>query len=87
MINKIAEKTDLSKATCELVIDIFINEIKNCLVRGERFITKNFMGFEVKEYPAHKGRNPKTGEITTFPAYKSINYKTSQAFRDAINGR
>lgn len=87
IINKIAIRTGLSKTSCESVIDIFSDEVKNCLVNGDKLIIKGFIGFEVNERPERDGRNPKTGEVITFPAVKSVKCKISRAIKDAVNGR
>lgn len=87
IINKIADRTGLSKTTCESVIDIFADEVKNCLVDGDKLIIKGFIGFEVSERPEREGRNPKTGEISTFPSVKSVKCKISKAIKDAVNGK
>lgn len=87
IITKISDRMGLSKTTCESVIDIFADEVKNCLVNGDKLIIKGFMSFEVSERPERDGRNPKTGEISTFPAVKSVKCKISKAIRDAINRR
>lgn len=87
IITKISDRMGLPKTTCESVIDIFADEVKNCLVNGDKLIIKGFMSFEVSERPERDGRNPKTGEISTFPAVKSVKCKISKAIRDAINRR
>lgn len=87
IINNIADKTELSKAACESVIESLAEEIKNCLVNGDKIIFKGFIGFEVSERPERKARNPKTGEIDTFPAVKSVKCKISKAIKDAVNGK
>ena len=87
IINKIADRTGLPKTSCELVIDIFTDEIKNCLVAGDKLIIKGFIGFEVSERPEREGRNPKTGEVSTFPAVKSVKCKISRSIKDAVNGK
>ena len=58
IINKISDRTELSKTACESVIDIFADEVKNCLVDGDKLIIKGFIGFEVNERPERKGRKP-----------------------------
>lgn len=87
IINNIAEKTGLPKSSCESVIDVFADEVKDCLVNGDKLIIKGFIGFEVSERPEREGRNPKTGEVITFPAVKSVKCKISKAIKDAINGK
>lgn len=87
IINNIAERTGFSKSSCESVIDIFADEIKNCLVNGDKLIIKGFIGFQVNERPERKGRNPQTDEVSTFPAVKSVKCKISKAIKDAVNGK
>lgn len=87
IIGKIADMTGLSKSACESVIDCFAEEVKNCLVDGDKLIIKGFIGFEVSERPEREGRNPKTGEVDTFPAVKTVKCKISKAIKDAVNGK
>lgn len=87
VINNIAARTNLSKTSCETVIDAFADEVKNCLVSGDKLIIKGFIGFEVSERPEREGRNPKTGLVDIFPAVKSIKCKISKAIKDAVNGK
>lgn len=85
IIDKIANRTKLSKTDCEYVIDVFADEVKNCLVHGDKLIIKGFIGFEVSERPEREGRNPKTGEVGTFPAVKTVKCKISKAIKEAVN--
>lgn len=87
IINKISGRSGLTKTVCESVIDIFADEVKKCLVDGDKLIIKGFIGFEVSERPEREGRNPKTGEVITFPAVKSVKCKISKAIKDAVNGK
>lgn len=87
VINNISSKTGLTKKDCEAVIDAFSNEVKDCLVNGNKLIIKGFIGFEVNERAKRIGRNPKTGSIDTFPATKSVKCKISRAIKDAVNGK
>lgn len=76
-----------SKSSCRAIVDTFIDEIKDCLVVGDKVVLKGFMSFEVKERPAREGRNPQTGKVVTFPAVKTIKCKLSKAIKDAVNGK
>lgn len=87
IINNIANKTNSSKASCEAVLDVFIEEVKNCLVSGDRLIIKGFLSLETSERAARNGRNPSTGEIVQFPAIKTVKCKFSKDIKDAINGK
>ena len=85
LITNISQKTGLSKASCESVIDTFAEDIRDSLIKGDKIILKGFMSFEVNERPERSGRNPKSGEVVTFPAVKSVKCKVSKAIKDAIN--
>ena len=84
ILNNISVRAGMSKASCENIIDIFIDEIKNCLIKGEKLVIKGFVVFDVTE---RDGRNPKTNQIMRFPAVKTIKCKISKTFKDAINGK
>lgn len=87
LITNIANKTGISKAICETVIDVFADEIKDCLVNGDRILLKGFMSFEVIERAEREGKNLNTGESITYPSVKSIKCKVSKAFKDAVNSK
>lgn len=81
------EENKLTKTLCEAVIDGLIDEVKDCLVKGEKLTIKGFITIEVHDRSERMGRNPKTGEVDTFPASKSIKCKVSRSIKDAVNGK
>lgn len=87
LITNIATKTGLSKMACESVVDAFSDEIKDCLVRGDKILLKGFMSFEVIERAEREGKNLNTGAPITYPSVKSIKCKVSKAFKDAVNDK
>ena len=87
ILNNVSVRAGMSKASCENIIDIFIDEIKNCLIRGEKLVIKGFIVFDVSERAERDGRNPKTNQIMRFPAVKTIKCKISKTFKDAVNGK
>lgn len=87
LLNAISEKTQLSKASCEKIIDAMMEEIKNSLLHGEKVTIKGFAVFEVKDRLEREGRNPKTGEVCTFPPVRTAKCRFSKELRDFINGK
>jgi nucleoid DNA-binding protein len=87
IINNIAAGTGYSKTECEAVIDTFVEEIKACLIKGEKLLIKGFMSIEVKQKEARKGRNPQTNTVVTFPPTKIIKCQISKLIKDAVNGK
>lgn len=87
LIKNIVNKTNISKTDCETVIDTFIEEVKKCLMKGDKLLLKGFIKFEVNKRAKRKGRNPKTGQVDVFPEVKSIKCKISQTIKDTVNGK
>ena len=87
IVENICKKIGINKTACEEVLDAFAEEVKDCLVNGDKLIIKGFIGFEVLERPERKGRNPKTGEVITFPPAKVVKCKLSKAIKDAVSGK
>lgn len=87
LINNVAETTKFSKATCEKILDAFVDEVTDCLIRGDKLVIKGFAVFESQKCPERRGRNPKTGEIDIFPSYKTAKCRLSQTIKDAVNGK
>ena len=60
--------------------------IAECLKNGEKVQIVGFGAFEVKERPARKARNPKTGEEIQIGARRSPMFKPGKALKEAVEG-
>lgn len=87
ILYRISIKTGLDKRKCEEVIDLLADEIKECLIDGDKVTLKNFMTFEITQRPERQGRNPQTGDVITYPSVKSVKCRVSKSFKDAVNNR
>lgn len=85
IVTNMSAKTGLTKIDCEKAIDALAETITESLVGGEKVLIKGFMSIEVNERGERKGRNPKTGDVTTYPATKSVKCRIAQAIKDAVN--
>ena len=56
------------------------------LIAGEKVQIVGFGAFEVKERPARKARNPKTGEEIQIGARRSPMFKPGKALKEAVEG-
>ena len=45
----------------KIVVDLFLEDVKECLVEGNHLEIRGFGTFKVKNHKARKARNPKTG--------------------------
>jgi len=83
LAGKVAEKSDLSKAEAERLIDAILEEILASLQNGEKVRLVGFGNFVVRKRKGRVGRNPQTGATITIeesrcPAFvPGINLKKS----------
>lgn len=87
LVDKIAEKTNLSLKDSQAAVNAFIETIKDTLVSGEQISLVGFGTFVVRERPARKGRNPRTKEEVDIPAGKVPAFKAGKSLKDTVNGK
>ncbi len=77
IIEKIALEYALTDAYAKRAVTTIFEEIIAGLEQGRRVELRGFGSFSPKQYRAHKGRNPRSGETVDVEA------KTRTAFRAA----
>lgn len=81
----VASRTKISQDTCGQVIDTLFDEIKNCLISGDKVVITNLFSLEPYTSAGRKIKNVNTGKIeTTKPSIK-IRLKASKAFKSDLN--
>lgn len=73
-IDQIAVSGDLTKARAGQVLDELLAFITDSLESGEDVILKKVGRLYLKERPARKGRNPRTGEEINIPAKTVVKF-------------
>tara|TARA_B100001996_G_scaffold372851_1_gene349682 strand:- start:738 stop:1025 length:288 start_codon:yes stop_codon:yes gene_type:complete len=76
------QKKDLNK-----IFEIFVNEIKNSLKKGESVEIRSFGRFSIKIHKDKLARNPKTGEKIKIPQKKIIRFKMAKEIFNKINDK
>ena len=85
LVEKIHAKAGLpTKAKAEEALDAVVASLREALADGESVTFTGFGSFKVVARAARKGRNPRTGEPTTYPACKVPTFKPGKALKDAI---
>ena len=74
----IAEKTGFTNKDIKLIVEWFLQEVKNSLVEDKALEIRGFGTFKVKNYKARIARNPKSGEEVIVPARKKAAFKVSR---------
>jgi len=63
IVELVAEKTGLTMKDVKIVVELFLEEVKKCLVEGDHLEIRGLGTFNVKNHKARKARNPKTGKL------------------------
>lgn len=73
LVDKIAEKTDVSKADTEKVLKAFEETVQEVVAKGKEKLTlAGFVSFEQTKRKARTARNPQTGEPINVPAQNAV---------------
>lgn len=85
LINKIAEKTDLTKKDSEKALNAFIETVKETLKSGNDLQLIGFGSFQIKQRAAREGLNPQTGEVIQIAAANVPSFKAGKDLKKAVN--
>ena len=61
--------SNVTKNDAKEIVELFFEEIRSTLARGEEIKISGFGNFQLRDKPQRPGRNPKTGE-------RSADYRT-----------
>ena len=95
MTGKTVTRADLSEAVYQTVglsrtesadlVELFIDEICECIVRGDAVKLSSFGSFIVRSKGERIGRNPKTGEEVPISPRRVMVFKPSNVLKQKIN--
>lgn len=85
LIERIAEKSGLSKADAGKALAGFTDTVTEALKDGNSIALVGFGTFSVSDRPERQGRNPATGESMTIVAKRVAKFKVGKGLDDAIN--
>ncbi|MDR2371299.1 MAG: integration host factor subunit beta [Treponema sp.] len=85
IIDSLYEKTGLSRKEIRVIVELFIDEIKNALVRGMAIELRGFGTFIVKVRKGRsKARNPKTGEPIEIRPHGIASFRAGQELKQDV---
>ncbi|MEW6045138.1 MAG: HU family DNA-binding protein [Bacillota bacterium] len=84
LIDRIADKTGLTKKDSGRALDAVFEAITEALAQGQRVQLVGFGSFEVRKRAARKGRNPQTGKEIQIGARQVPAFKAGKALKDAV---
>lgn len=71
----------LNKREAKEMVEIFFEEIKASLEKGEQVKISSFGKFELRDKSSRPGRNPKTGEEIPITARRVVTFRTGQKLK------
>ena len=84
LVNKIAEKSNLSKKDAAAALTALTDVITEALKAEGKLAIPSLGTFQVKEHAARTGHNPRTGETVEIAAKRVPAFKAAKALKDAI---
>ena len=85
LIDEIATRSNLSKASVRRVIDATIATITSELKKGESVMFIGFGKFKVTRRPPRNSRNPRTGATLKIGAVTAPVFLAGKLLKDAVN--
>ena len=86
LVDKIAEATEIPKATASRAVEAVVQTIIDAAKAGEEVRLTGLGIFDVVTRDARPGRNPQTGASIDIPASKALRFRAGKAVKDQLNG-
>lgn len=85
LIEYLSEKLNLPKGKAEALVNCVFDTMEASLRRGERIEIRGFGSFEIREYKAYEGRNPRTGAAVPVKPKRLPFFKVGKELKERIN--
>ncbi len=85
LVEFLSEKLSLPKGRAEEVVNCVFDSMEKALREGQRIEIRGFGSFEIREYKAYEGRNPRTGEAVEVKPKKLPFFKVGKELKERIN--
>jgi integration host factor subunit beta len=85
LIRSLSEKSSIGFDEASLVVNTFVDSMKEALMAGNRIEIRGFGSFKIKEYAAYTGRNPRTGEKVKVAPKRLPFFRIGKELKDYIN--
>jgi integration host factor subunit alpha len=82
---KLAEQLGFSQSDCARIVDSFLGNMKQSMLKGEPIKLVHFGTFIVRDKAPRRGRNPRTGETITIKKRQAVSFRPSKRLREQVN--
>lgn len=84
IVNSISNKIGLEKSEIQKVVEVFMDDIKTAMAKGDNVYLRGFGTFLIKKRAAKTGRNISKNTAIKIPAHNVPAFKPSKSFIDNI---
>jgi integration host factor subunit alpha len=81
---KLFDEIGLNKREAKEMVELFFEEIKGYLERGEQVKISGFGKFELRDKSSRPGRNPKTGEEIPISERRVVTFRSGQKLKARV---
>lgn len=85
LVEKIAEKAEISKAAAARALDAAVATVTETLKKGDSVALVGFGTFRVAVRAARQGRNPQTGKVIQIAEATVPKFVPGKALKEAVN--
>ncbi len=85
LVNRVSVATGVPKVDVDQVVDRFLEELIDAVVREGRIELRNFGVLRTVQVGARVGRNPATGEPVNIPASTHVRFRAGKLMREKLN--
>lgn len=84
-VKALADQANISLDEATLVVNTFVDSMKDSLLEGGRVEIRGFGSFKVKEYGSYAGRNPRTGEKVAVEPKRLPFFRAGKELKEYLN--
>ena len=81
---RLFDEVGLNKREAKEMVELFFEEVKTSLEKGEQVKISGFGKFELRDKNSRPGRNPKTGEEIPITARRVVTFRTGQKLKARV---
>ena len=85
LVKALADQANISLDEATLVVNTFVDSMKDSLLEGGRVEIRGFGCFKVKEYGSYAGRNPRTGEKVAVEPKRLPFFRAGKELKEYLN--
>jgi integration host factor subunit alpha len=84
MAEHLFDELGLNKREAKDIVEMFFEEIRAALERGDQVKLSGFGNFDLREKKERPGRNPKTGEEIPITARRVVTFRPGQKLKQRV---